>query len=259
MNLHVVPVELVELLKHADVEGKKLTWNLQVNVIAVTVNLIWIKAENPIATNGEVTSQTPKKKHPSASTRKRNAQRLNQWKAKRNQAVVNIKVHAEVQTDNLNTQIDDTTQTDQQSSQDLDHNTPPRVLQKRERPTQSRNHIKGRPLTPTKYRNEEQSQKPWKRCTSVRSLYMPDLICHKTEFIDRTMFYSEAFDPDDTTLMDRYPRYDIDKLLGDRPPTPIQQREVRYNVRASRKTEHASMKSNLSVKPDEDKPDVKHK
>jgi len=35
MDLHFVPVELVELLKHADVEGKKLTWNLQVNVIAV--------------------------------------------------------------------------------------------------------------------------------------------------------------------------------------------------------------------------------
>jgi hypothetical protein len=70
MNLHFVPVELVELLKHADVEGKKLTWNLQVNVIAVTVNLIWIKAENPIATTGTV---APKMKHMSPSTWKRNA------------------------------------------------------------------------------------------------------------------------------------------------------------------------------------------
>ena len=26
MDLHFVPVELVELLKHADVEGKKFTW-----------------------------------------------------------------------------------------------------------------------------------------------------------------------------------------------------------------------------------------
>jgi len=190
-----------------------------------TVKLIWIKAENPIATNDEVTSQAPKRKHPSASTRKRNA-RLNQLKAKkRNQAVFNIKVHAEAQTDNLNTQIDETTQTDQQSSHDLEHNTPPRVIQKKERSTQSRNHIKGRPLTPTKYRNEEQSQKPWKRCTSVRNLYMPDLICHKTEFIDRTMFYSKAFDPDDPTPIDCYPRYDMDKHLGDRPPTPIQQRK----------------------------------
>jgi hypothetical protein len=43
-------VKLVELLKHGDVEGKKLTWNLQVNASAVTVKLIWIKIENPIAT-----------------------------------------------------------------------------------------------------------------------------------------------------------------------------------------------------------------
>jgi hypothetical protein len=110
MNL---PVKLVELLKHGDVEGKKLTWNLQVNASAVTVKLIWIKIENPIATIGEVTSQVPKKKHMSPSTRKRNVQRLNQWKAKMNQAVVNIKVHTVAQTDNLNTQIDDTGQATQ--------------------------------------------------------------------------------------------------------------------------------------------------
>jgi len=112
-----LPVKLVELLKHADVEGNTLTWNLQVNASAVTVRLIWIKIEKRIATIGEVTSQAPKKKHLSPSTRKRNAQRLNQWKAKRNQAVVNIKVHAEAQTDNLNTQINDTTQTEKSAKQ----------------------------------------------------------------------------------------------------------------------------------------------
>ena len=146
--------KLVELLKHTDVDGKKLAWNLQVNATAVTVKLTWIKAAKPIATIGEVTSQAPKKKHLSPSTRKRNAQRLNQWKATRNQAVVNTKVHAETQTDNRNNQIDETTQTDQQNSHDLEHNTPPRVIQKRERSTQSRSHIKGRPVTSTKY--------PWK-------------------------------------------------------------------------------------------------
>jgi hypothetical protein len=82
----------------------KLKWNLQVNASTVTTKLIWIKAEKPIATIGEVTSQVPKKKHLSPSTRKRNTQYLNQWKTKRNQAVVNIKVHTEAQTDNLNTQ-----------------------------------------------------------------------------------------------------------------------------------------------------------
>jgi hypothetical protein len=62
------PVELVELLKLADVEGKKLTWNLQVNANTVTVNLIWMKTEKPIATIGEVSSQVPKTKHLPPST-----------------------------------------------------------------------------------------------------------------------------------------------------------------------------------------------
>ena len=61
------------LLKHADVEGKKLTWNLQVIASAVTVKLIWIKAAKPIATIGKVDSQAPKKRHMSPSTLKRNA------------------------------------------------------------------------------------------------------------------------------------------------------------------------------------------
>ena len=144
---------MVELLKHADIEGKKLTWNLQVNASAVTV-----KAEKSIATIGEATIQALNKKHPPPS--KGHTQRINQWKAKRNQAVVNIKVHSEAQIDNLINQIDETTQTDRQSSHDLDHNTPTGVLQNRERSTQSKKHIKGRALTPTKYRNEDQSQKP---------------------------------------------------------------------------------------------------
>ena len=87
---------------------------------------------------------------------------------------------------------------------------------------------------------------------------MVHLICHKTEFIDGTVSYSEAFDPDDPTLMDYYPRYGMEKHLGDRPPTPIQQREVPYKLKAGRKTEHTSNKSNLSVIPDEGKLDVKH-
>ena len=149
-----LPVELVELLKHTDLEGTKSTWNLPVNASAVTVKLTWITAEKTTATIGEIASQAPKKKHLSPSTRKRNAQRLNQWKAKRNQAIINTKVHTEAQTDNRSTQINDTTQTNHQNSHDPDHNTPPRVMQQRERSTLSRSHIKGRPLTPTKYRNE---------------------------------------------------------------------------------------------------------
>ena len=87
---------------------------------------------------------------------------------------------------------------------------------------------------------------------------MPDLICHRTDIIDGTVSYSEAFDPDDPTMMDRYPRYDMDKHLDDRTPTPIQQREVRYKLKVSRKTDKTSIKSNLSAIPDENKPDVKY-
>jgi hypothetical protein len=60
-------------------------------------------------------------------------------KAKRSKAVVDLKVHADAQTDNP-TQIDDTTQT-----HDLNHNTPPSVLQRRELSTQSIYHIEDRP------------------------------------------------------------------------------------------------------------------
>ena len=68
-----LPVKLVELLKHADVEGKPLAWNLHVNASAVTVKLIWIKTAKLIATSGKFIIQAPKKKHRSPSTRKRNA------------------------------------------------------------------------------------------------------------------------------------------------------------------------------------------
>jgi hypothetical protein len=39
---------------------------------------MWIKAEKPVEKTGQVTSQAQKKTHLSPSTRKRNAQRINQ-------------------------------------------------------------------------------------------------------------------------------------------------------------------------------------
>ena len=69
-------------------------------------------------------------------------------------------------------------------------------------------------------------------------------ICYKTEFEDGSVSFSEAFDPDDPSLIDRNPEYDTDTHLGDRPPTPPQQRDERYKLKASRK------KSNLSAIPD---------
>ena len=73
---------------------------------------------------------------------------------------------------------------------------------------------------------------------------MPGQLCYKTEFKYGSVSYSQAFDPDDPTLIDRYTEYDTDKHLGDRPLTPTQQREDRYKLKASRK------KSNLSTIPD---------
>jgi hypothetical protein len=43
-----LPVELVQLLQHAGIEGQKLTWDLQVNATAVSVKLVWIKAGKPV-------------------------------------------------------------------------------------------------------------------------------------------------------------------------------------------------------------------
>jgi hypothetical protein len=48
---------------------------------------MWIKAEKPFEKTGQVTNQYQKKKQLSPSTMKKNAQRINQWKAKRNQAM----------------------------------------------------------------------------------------------------------------------------------------------------------------------------
>lgn len=71
--------------------------------------------------------------------------------------------------------------------------------------------------------------------TIVRSPYMPEQLCYRTEFRDGTESYSEAFDPDDLTLLNRYPPYDTDSKLGDRPLMPIQQRQVRFKRKAKRK------------------------
>jgi hypothetical protein len=50
-------------------------------------------------------------------------------------------------------------------------------------------------------------------------------LSYKTEFKDGSVSFSESFDPDDPTLIDRFPDYTIETDLGERPPTPTQQRE----------------------------------
>jgi hypothetical protein len=55
---------------------------------------------------------------------------------------------------------------------------------------------------------------------------------YKTEFKDGSVFFSESFDPDDPSLLDRYPDYTTETDLGDRPPTPTQQRDVNSKRKA---------------------------
>ena len=110
-----LPVELVGLLKHAGIDGKILTWDLQVNSNAVSVKLMWIKAGKPIEKTGETTSQAPKKKHLSHSNRRRNAKRMDQWKAKK-EAVGENTTCVQTQTADINPSQDETTQTDQHNS-----------------------------------------------------------------------------------------------------------------------------------------------
>ena len=64
---------------------------------------------------------------------------------------------------------------------------------------------------------------------------MPGQLCYKTEYKYGSVSYSEAFDPDDPTLIDRYPEYDTDKHLGDRPSTPTQQREIDISKRLAKR------------------------
>ena len=116
-----LPVELVGLLKHAGIDGKKLTWDLQVNSSAISVKLMWIKAKKPVEKTGQVTSQAQKKKHLSPSTRKRNAQRISQWKAKRNETVDDSKTCAETQTDDSISITEESTQTELHSDEQALH------------------------------------------------------------------------------------------------------------------------------------------
>ena len=131
-----LPVELVQLLKHAGIDGKKLTWDLQVNSNAVSVKLVWIKAQ--------------KKKHLSPSTRRRNAQRMDQWKAKR-EAVGDNTTCVQTQTADINPSTDETMQTDQHNSDAQAINIPTVLTKKRERSTQTRCTYTGSLPTPKKF------------------------------------------------------------------------------------------------------------
>jgi hypothetical protein len=238
-----LPVELVGLLKHAGIDGEKLTWDLQVNSSAISVKLMWMKAAKLVEKTGQVTSQAQKKKHLSPSTRKRKAQRSNQWKAKRNEAVDDSKACAITQTYDSNSITDETTQTEQLHSDEQALHKPTTLTQIREQSTQTRSNFIGRQLTPTKYLNTEESRTPWNKCTAVRSPYIRGKLTYKTEFKDGSVSFSESFDPDDPALIDRFPDYTTETDLGDRKPTPTQQRDENSKRKACKK------KKNLSAIP----------
>ena len=110
-----IPVERVQLRKYAGIEGHTLTWDLQVNSNAVSVRLVWMKSGKPVGKTGEITNQVQRKKHLSPSTMRRNAKRMDQWKAKR-EAVGENTTCVQTQTADINPSQDETTQTDQHNS-----------------------------------------------------------------------------------------------------------------------------------------------
>jgi hypothetical protein len=60
-----LPVELVGLLKHAGINGNNLTWDLQVNSSAISVKLMWIKAEKPVEKKQDKLPARPRKRNTS--------------------------------------------------------------------------------------------------------------------------------------------------------------------------------------------------
>ena len=233
-----LPVELVGLLKHAEVDGKKLTWDLQVNSSAVSIKLMWIKAAKPVEKTGEITSRAQKKKHLSPSTRRRNAQRMDQWKAKR-EAVGDNKTCVQTQTDDINPSTDEMTQTEQLNSDAQAINIPTVLTKNRERSTQTRcTYTGGMQPTSKKPTDTEDTSKEWKSCTSVRSPYNRMKLANLTEFRDESMSLSESFDTDDPALIDHFPDYPPETDIGDRPPTPTQ--EISSRQKPSKKKKYLS-------------------
>ena len=69
----------------------------------------------------------------------------------------------------------------------------------------------------------------------IRSPYIRGKLHYKTEFKDGSVSFSESFDPDDPALIDHFPDYTTETDLGDRPPTPTQQRDENSKRKACKK------------------------
>jgi hypothetical protein len=89
------------------------------------------------------------------------------------------------------------------------------LTQIRERSTQTISNFIDRQLTPTKYLiDTEETRTPWNKCTTVRSPYIRGKLSYKTEFKEGSVSFSESFDPDDPTLIDRFPDYTTETDLA---------------------------------------------
>jgi hypothetical protein len=182
---------------------------------------------------------------------KRNALCISQWKAKRYEAVEDIKTCAETQTDDSIPITDECTQTEIHNDKRALHN-PTTSTQVRERSTQTIRNFIGRQLTQTKYLiDPEDDRKPWKTCTTVRSPYIRDKLSYKTEYKDGSVSFSESFDPDDPTLIDRFPDYTTETDLGERPPTPTQRRGKKQHAKGKQEEENYVCNTSIG------EPDVK--
>jgi hypothetical protein len=63
--------------------------------------------------------------------------------------------------------------------------------------------------------------------------------------------FSESFDPDDPTLIDRFPDYTTETDLGERPPTPTQRRGKQQHAKGKQEEENYVCNTSIG------EPDVK--
>lgn len=190
-----LPADLLRLIEATCLDGKEMKWNFSTSADRTEVKLTWIpvavKKEQKLAT---VAAQPgPKKKYQSPSTRKHNAQRYDQWRATRKPAVV--KKSAETQTSEIVKKVKNTET--QVRPDTLNRTCFTDNCKKRDQSTEIPSFTRGTPLTPTKYRPENEHRfKPWEQTSTCRSPYLPSKACYKTYFEDGHVEFSAAFDID---------------------------------------------------------------
>ena len=181
--------------------------------------------------NRKITSRAQNKKHLSHFIRRRNAKRMDQWKAER-ESVGDNKTCVQTQTDEINPSTDETTQTEQLNSDAKAINILT-VLTKKGASDTDKMHItnlqKNPPTLKISAKNGKTVRSPYNR---MKLAYLT------TTFRDGSMSLSESFDMDDPALIDRFPDYTPETDIGDRPPTPTW--EISSRQRPSKKQKYLS-------------------